>query len=416
MTIPGPAHPLDVDLADLADGVLGPGPAAAVRAHVDGCLLCRLKVLRLADAPPPGPPAPGTVLPRPAFTVPPADGAAEPVAGDLWLAGAEERLLVLVVRVTGDQVLVAPVTLDTEAAGEATVVVDAARSPFRTGLAVHPALAAVVPRAALTGRLATLAGAEELADLLVGPGPGLTKGAAGAGATDPRAQVAQALADGLAALAPPSLLDDLRDLRGPDCAVRPLAAWDDLPLAEAAGWRPLATLDELGVVLVLLDTPHGLVDPEDFEAARSVLTRLNATALVVLARDLSEEAEVFDAASLHAGIDVPSGAHTPPRPLISGLEAFDAVAKYLDQHSGARVMSAPTRAPLAPVHVLNLLRKAAEDAAADAARQGARFKIAPKRRGYESLAGDTHFSIATALEQAFEGGSVVAGLLDLSRQ
>jgi hypothetical protein len=168
-------------------------------------------------------------------------------------------------------------------------------------------------------------------------------------------------------------------------------------------------------VLVVFDTPHGLADDRDFDAARSVLTRLNATALVVLATGLSDTAEVFDSASLHAGIDVPSGAHTPPRPLIGGLVAFDAVSKFLDQHSGARAMSPPTRGPVGRVDVADLLHQAAAAAVADVVRQGGRFKIAPKRRGYESLA-TAPDRLGEALATAFTDGSVVDALQALAAE
>jgi hypothetical protein len=320
---------------------------------------------------------------------------------------------VLVRAVAGDRVTVAPVTFDVEAADDEAVIVE--QSPFRTAVAVHPALATEISRAALTAKVGTLA-------LTGRPGPPIT------GLSDPRLELRQHLASALAAFAEPTvvpeagappprpeqvrsaLIADLRDLRGRACAVRSLDGWGDLVLAEQRGWMPLATVDEVGVVLVVLDTPHGLEDELDFDAARSVLTRLNASALVVTTTALSELADVFDAAALHAGIDMPSGAHNPPRPLISGLVAFDAIAKFLDQHSGARAMSPPTRTAVTGVDVADVLRDAAAAAAADAARQGARFKIAPKRRGYESLAGAEDL-LAAALAQAFEGGSVVEALL-----
>lgn len=405
------SHPLDVDLADFVDGVLDAARVAQLEAHLDDCLLCRLKRRRLQGAPRPA--ERGGPLPAPAFDLPSFDPGAEPAVDDLWVAGGDDRLLVLVRSLAGDRVTVAPVTFDVEAADDEAVVVE--QSPFRTAVAVHPALATEVPRAALTARVGvlTLAG---------------TAGAAIAGLSDPRLELRQHLADRLGAMADPpvpvaghrppprpeqvrsTLIADLRSLRGRACVARTLDGWADLVLAERRGWVPLATVDEVGVVLVVFDTPHGLEDELDFDAARSVLTRLNASALVVLTGELSELADVFDAAALHAGIDMPSGAHNPPRPLISGLAAFDAIAKFLDQHSGARGMSAPTRSPLARVEVADVLRQAAAAAAADAARQGARFKIAPKRRGYESLAG-AEDAIAGALAQAFEGRSVVEALL-----
>lgn len=428
------SHPLDVDLADLVDGVLDATRAADVEAHLDGCLLCRLKRRRLEGAPAPAPvegpsgPLSGQRIPRgplpaPAFAVPALDAGGDPAVDDLWLAGTEDRLLVLVLGVAGDRVTAAPVTLDVEAADDEAVVVE--QSPFRAAVAVHPALATEIPRAALTARVGALGlpPAQGAARALAGH-----RGTAIAGPNDPRLELRQHLADRLAAFAGPppagagdapppraeqvrsTLIADLRSMRGRACAARAMDGWADLVLAEQRGWVPLVTVDEVGVVLVVLDTPHGLEDELDFDAARSVLTRLNASALVVLAGELSELADVFDAAALHAGIDMPSGAHNPPRPLISGLVPFDAVAKFLDQHSGTRAMSAPTRSPLARVEVADVLREAAAEAATGAARQGARFKIAPKRRGYESLAG-AEDAIAAALATAFEGGSVVEALL-----
>jgi hypothetical protein len=407
------SHPLDVDLADLVDGVLDAARAADVEAHLDGCVLCRLKRRRLEGAPAPG--RGSSALPAPAFDVAVFEPGGTPAVDDLWVAGENDRLLVLVVGVAGDRITAAPVTFDVEAADDETVVVE--QSPFRTPMAVHPALALEIPRAALTAKVGvlTLAGAA---------------GTPIAGPSDPRLEARQHLADRLATFADPpdagaadappprpeqlrsSLIADLRSMRGRACAARALDGWGDLVLAEQRDWTPLVTVDEVGVVLVAFDTPHGLEDELDFDAARSVLTRLNASALVVLTGELSELADVFDAAALHAGIDMPSGAHNPPRPLISGLVPFDAIAKFLDQHSGARAMTAPTRSPLALVDVADVLRDAAAAAVADVARQGARFKIAPKRRGYESLAG-AEDTIAGALATAFEGGSVVEALLAL---
>lgn len=409
MTRPGSAHPLDIELADLVDGAAGEPLATRLGAHLAGCFLCRVKLLRLTGAPPPG--AGGAALPCPAFVMPELDPSAEPTAGELWLAGGDERTLVLVVRATGDQVSVVPVTLDTEAADDGAVVVD--QSPFRAPLALHPDLATELPRAVLVARAATLVSPTGVAGLLApaGAGPAIT------GDDDPRIELRQHLTDRLAALAdaPSRLVADLRDLRGDACRVRPLGSWGDLDLAAAGGWVPLATVDEIGVVLVVLDTPHGLADEHDFDAARSVLTRLNASALVVLASGLSDTAEVFDAASLHAGIDMPAGAHTPPRPLIGGLVAFDAVSKFLDQHSGARAMSPPTRGPVGRVDVADTLRQAAAIAVADTVRQGGRFKIAPKRRGYESLAAAPD-RLGDALAAAFTDGSVVDALQALAAE
>ena len=196
MTSYGSAHPLDVDLADLVDGIADAARAGQLDAHLADCLLCRIKVLRLSGAPPPSASAPGEwgPLPSPAFTVPTVELGCDPVPGELWLAGDDdERALVLVVRAAAGRALVAPVTLDVETADDEAVLVDMDHSPFPAGIAVHPVQATELPQAVLVGRVATLVTPAELPSLLTPAG-----GQAVAGADDPRLQVRQALADRLA--------------------------------------------------------------------------------------------------------------------------------------------------------------------------------------------------------------------------
>ena len=411
---PGPPHPLDTDLAD-------DPPSAEVDAHVTDCRECRARQGRLRHAPPA---ALGLDLDRAlpsvefGFAVPAWSTAAtgEPGVGEVWRTAGDERLLVLVLRGMVDgRVLVAPATFDVEAADDETLVADAA------GIAVHPRLAIEVPRTTLVDRMGSL-------DLT-----GARAGPAVVGADDPRIEIRQVLADRLGSLedqppdpasrdgAPPrplthlrsALIGDLRSWRGPACGVRPLHDWGDVLLAHRAGWEPVATIDEVGIVLVVFDTPHGLADDADFDAARSVLTRFNATAVVALARAVSDTAEVFDSSSLNYGIDAPSGHHTPPRPLISGLAPFDAIAKFLDQTTGMKAAAAtPSRGPVTRVDVDVILREAVEAAVADAVRQGPKFRIAPKRRGYESIAGAEE-ALAAALRHSFGAGFDAEELLGL---
>ena len=437
-------HPLDVDLADLVDGVLDDDRAARVEAHLTECLSCRVKLDRLLGAAA-APPVTDRSLPSPTFLVPTGEGgdANGPVTrGDLWLAGSDVRILVVVVDVVvdvrgdgdgdddgdgdGGRILVAPVTFDIEAADDETRIVDGGDSPLQTALAVYPRLATELPREALGQRIATFGPGAVVADLG-------RPGAAIVDASDPRLEVRQHLADRLGSIEeqPPdpgtatdapllgpehvrsSLISDLRALRGGTCSIRPLLDWGDVLPARRAGWEPIATIDEVGIVLVVFDTPHGLVDDADFDAARAVLTRSNGTALVVLARELSDLAEVYDSSSLNHGIDAPSGRHTPPRPLISGLSPFDAIAKFLDQTTGARATAPASRGPVTRVDVGEILREAAGAALVEAVRQGSRFKTVPKRRGYESLADDAE-PFEAALGRAFGPGTVVEGLLDLA--
>jgi hypothetical protein len=412
-------HPLDIDLADFAGDLLDEAQREALEDHLGGCLLCRIKVRRLRDAlgePPEARyPAPsgadvsagtGAGLSVTAPRVCVADVSAGRLApGQLWAAGNGERLLVLVLREGNGRVLVVPVTFDVPGADDETIVVEAALSPFEMAIAVYPALAAELPRFSLVACFGQLVEAGDVDRLLAGALPGTARGEPIDGPTDPRLEFRQMLADylgalegiapgpGIAADAPPAgperlaaaLAAELADRRGQRCRFYRLSSWEELVLASSKGWTPVATVDELGTVLVVFDTRSGLASGDDFNAAVSVLTRYNATAVVVLATALGPNAELFDAASLSYGIGVPSGQARPPAPLLSGLAPADAIAKFLDQSSAWSRASWPGRASTAPSDVTATLSRSAAWAIEEVVRKGRRAKIAPKAAGYASV-------------------------------
>lgn len=422
MTFSASAHPLDVDLADLADGLADEELVERLAEHLAICLLCRIKLRRLREAAGTVQASPETEdreastaetrpFVAPLFFVPEETAVSDvrevPAPGQVWAAGGDEQVLVLVVRVVEERVFVAPVTFDAEAADEETVVVGADRSPLREPLAVYPALAMDVPGDALRSRLGVLAAANDLDSLLDGSLPGTSRGTPIVGPTDPRLELRQLLADRLGSLEPiapdpdmnadaprpgldqvaSELASALRQWRGSACKVRRLRAWDDVALAHARHWVPIATVDEVGVLLVVFDTPIGLRGDLDFDAARSVVTRFNASAVVVLTTALNDLAAVFDPSTLSYGIDVPSGERTPPRPWLSELTPFDAISKFLEEYSGLAASSWPRRSSVPRVNVARLLSEQASAAIADAVRQGERAKIPQKSRGYTSVAG-----------------------------
>jgi len=411
-------HPLDMDLADFAGDLVDEARREALEDHLGGCLLCRIKVRRLRDAlgEPPEARYParsgadvsagiGAGLSVMAPRVSVADVSAGRLApGQLWAAGNGERLLVLVLREGNGRVLVVPVTFDVPSADDETIVVEAALSPFEMAIAVYPALPAELPRFSLVACFGQLVEAGDVDRLLAGALPGTARGEPIDGPADPRLEFRQMLADhlgalegiapgpGIAADAPPAgperlasvLAAELRDRRGQRCRLYRLSSWEGL-LAGSKGWAPVATVDELGTVLVVFDTRSGLASGDDFNAALSVLTRYNATAVVVLATSISPNAELFDAASLSYGIGVPSGETSPPAPLLSGLAPADAIAKFLDQSSAWSQTSWPGRASTAPSDVIATLSRSAAWAIEEVVRKGRRAKIAPKAAGYASV-------------------------------
>jgi hypothetical protein len=440
-------HPLDVDLADFAGDLVEEARREALEDHLGGCLLCRIKVRRLRDAlgEPPEPRYParsaagvsaatGAGLSVTAPRVSVADVSAGLLApGQLWAAGNEERLLVLVLREGNGRVLVVPVTFDVPGADDETIVVEAALSPFEMAIAVYPMLAAELPRFSLVACLGQLVDAGDVDQLLAGALPGTARGEPVDGPADPRLEFRQMLADQLRALeevrpdariaagAPAAgpgrlasvLAAELRDRRGQRCRLYRLGSWERLVSAYSKGWTPVATVDELGTVLVVFDTRSGLASGDDFNAAISVLTRYNATAVVVLATSLGPGAELFDAASLSYGIGVPSGEVSPPAPLLSGLAPADAIAKFLEQSSSWSDASWPGRASTAPSDVIATLSRSAAWAIEEVVRKGRRAKIAPKAAGYaaaELLARD----LDDVLRGALAGDHVAQRLSDLA--
>jgi len=442
----GLRHPLDVDLADLAGGLIELSQREELEQHLSECLLCRIKLRRLRDAlgqEEPAPrPARGSsepveeVVAWPRFVIPTTKTATlvdRRAPGQLWGSGDEDQVLVLVVRQVDDRALVVPVTFDALSADNETVVVDAALSPFGVSLAVYPMLATELPQSVLVALFGELVAAPDVDQLLAGSLPGTGRGEPIGGATDPRLEFRQMLVDRLAALeavspdpdvaadAPPprperlaqGLVVELRNRRGEACKVHRLGSWEELILAYSKGWSPIAMVDEFGTVLVVLDTPSGLVEDADFNAAMSVLTRFNASAVVVLVTQLSHTAEVFDAASLSYGIGVPSGETSPPGPILSGLAPVDAISKFLDQNSAWSASAWASRGSASPSNVIATLSRSAASALEEVARQGRRARIAPKVAGYESIEHLVH-DLDEVLRGALTGEPVAERLANLA--
>lgn len=442
----GVRHPLDVDLADLAGDLVDEAQRQALEDHLSGCLLCRIKLRRLRGAlgePPEArrPAQSGADVSTGIHAWP--SGAAPRVTvaevtvdrlrpGQLWAAGNEERLLVLVLSEGSERVSVVPVTFDVPAADDETIVAEAAFSPFEIPVAVYPVLATDLPRVSFVACFGQLVDAGDVDQLLAGALPGTTRGEPIDGPTDPRLEFRQMLTDRLEALhemarepsiaadAPPAgserlasaLAAVLQDRRGQLCRLYRLSSWAGL-FVGSKGWTPIATVDELGTVLVVFDTRTGLASGDDFNAAISVLTRYNATAVVVLATSLSPNAELFDAASLSYGIGVPSGETRPPTPLLSGLAPADAIVKFLDQSSSWSEASWPARASTAPSDVIGALSRSTASAIEEAVHKGRRAKIAAKAAGYaavELLARD----LEDVLRDALAGDHVARRLADLA--
>jgi hypothetical protein len=212
-------------------------------------------------------------------------------------------------------------------------------------LAIFDDLAVSLPIAALAERVIPRSKVDLLA--LTDRDEGVSRGTPIRSPADPRLEVRQYLVDRLTALdpydvergdeddpaddTPPRvalLRDELLLHRGPNCDVQEMHT---LPRGTTTpvGWTGVAHVSDFTVRLIVIETPNGLQEEQDFTAAQALVTRLAASAMAVCT-PYSDTADVYDTPALFRAFQLPEGTRSSA-PTIAGLWLPDAVAKYLDQ-------------------------------------------------------------------------------------
>lgn len=230
------AHPLDSDLLDFVEGALPAAESLPIDEHLADCILCRIKRQRLANVPPvdlTG--ARGLALPTfSPIRSEPLDGS-EAVRGDLWTTASEDSAIVLIrsVRENDWGIVVVPVILDVEVADSGALVLDEIASPLDTPIAIYERMTISLPLSALAARIVPARPGIDLWALAAGD-PGVTRGSGLQGATDPRVELRQYLADRLVALDPHTAGDATDDHEANDSSA---GEQSDDESSEASGSR-----------------------------------------------------------------------------------------------------------------------------------------------------------------------------------
>lgn len=424
------AHPLDTDLFDLIEGSLDAASARLVQSHLEGCLLCRIKRQRLSDAPPIEF-ADVSDLAVPAFTLVDVQDAPSRDAkrGELWLTAGDEAIMVLVRTVRtapAHGLVVVPVTLDVEAADDETLVLDETSSPLAVAVAIYEHLTISIGSHALRTRVMPVRDVD-LFSIGVGD-PGVSRGSAIDGPTDPRLEIRQYLTDRLTALDPlgpeepedaeSASIDDIflemvqhLDLtRGAEASVDPLQL---LGVELPEGWTGIAIIQELTVRVAVIDTPHGLTDAVDLKAAEAVFGRCSVSGLAVCSSEFSDMADMYDYSGLVSRLLVDAGVRASG-PLFA-LPAKEAVAKFLDQKIAIPTtpMSSTTRGAAVDAQAIMSIKLA--DALAAVVTRGRKATIASKADGYTAV-GSSQEALDRVLQQAFTDDFDVQSVVDVANE
>ena len=426
-------HPL---LSELRDAVFGAGDVAAVQAHIESCLGCRVRMARIRQHGGVVSAAPNVVqaVVDASAVVPgvqalvSASADTEPEAGELWRVGDEdEALLVWVRRNFGDGAVdVVPVVLDADFADEYSVLVDPADSPLTVDLALLVSLRVHVHRAAFLDRIGSLDVSGRVEDVAAA----IRAGAPVAGSSvaaivsddDERIEYRQALRDLLADWSPSAWLSREHPSSpqsspgGGEASVDGQAEIERMQhevaaRVESAWCLPVAS-DRFvfadGLVLTalfmvdFLDTAVFVGSVGSLTAALAVQDALlasceRATALhpdadavcIVEVRD-EWPCVLYSRASMRPAYELPAGRWSEPRPILEGFGLLDTLWKHLD--GAVNVWDATERAARGsgPAAITDLASGHAR-AAIDRVRQQGRRALQPaKKVAWSGLPDDLH--------------------------
>lgn len=419
-------HPVDTDLGDLIDGTLDERSSRAVEEHLKGCVLCRIKRQRLADAPPvefTG--LLGARLPD-FFPVEMVESpSAAPTPGELWLTEGETGVIVLIRKVVGGDLgtVVVPVIFDVEVADSGTLVLDAETSPLGVPIAIYDRMLSSLPTRVLRSRVVPVRDVD-LLNLVAGE-HGITRGSQLSGPGDPRHEVRQYVSDRLTVLAPVDEDDDEDDLPTTSHGAEYAVVRRDLENLREDGlfvdrcpaltlcpsdWIGLGRVTRRYQTIAVIGTPAGLVDDADYVAAARFVARESMSAVAVCPRD-GETVDLYPPEGLYQGYVLPGG-ELNRAPFISGFGLYDSVHKFLGTRETWNVPAASDSGPVESINVAELLGSLILEETEKLATENVRTE---KREGWRRVA-DRGSRLAEVMRHELDGTFEPARLADIAAE
>lgn len=440
-------HPL---LRELRDMLLDGGDVPSIRAHLDECLACRVRMARIAHADGLRMPSPdvfqgivdaSTAIPV-AVNIPVDRSHVDPERGELWRIGGDEALLAWVRKNFHDGAVdIVPVVLDAELADELTVIVDEANSPLAVELGAMVALRTHVHRDAFINRLGSLDIAEEIEDAIAAIREGRSAtarvGSPVESDSDDRIEYRQALRDLLNELSPsrwpgralpmgapatfsPTVATaDLQSqiqhrIRAARCMRLPI---DQLEIGPGRSLQPLFKVAYLNtsVVVVSVDSLNdALVDEVALIRAcqRAMDSSPDADAVCVAEPGAEWNCVLYSTASMRGALELPHGRSVGPEPILVGFGVVDTLSKYLE--GAAPAWEVTERAPrgLGAINLAETAGRHVRLSLAGIEQQGRSARQAAKRATWTALPTGLEGHVLRFITAVIESDSAATAVSD----
>jgi hypothetical protein len=433
-------HPTTTELHDALSGL---GDLAAISAHLDECIACRVWSARLAQSAQLE--APGShaieAIARASQTVAglgsisDADTDGEPKEGELWRVGQSEAALVWVRKNFGDGVVDSvPVVLDTNFADEQSVLVPAGLSPLMVDLAAMTALRTHLDVGAFINRIGTLDVAGQIEEVIQAARQGRTSempvGSPIVSDDDDRLEYRQALRDVLAGLTPTAW----RAIRG-TVPASPAMSSDRgeeamrAAVAERLWGSACSVLDRVRVPVgnqqlqslfkvVYLDTSVVVGAVESIERAASAATSLAEACEALVASSPDADAVcvaepsgdwpcmLFTRASLRPAVQLPFGNDVEPAPILWGLGLVDTLWKHLEGAAPAWEVAEGASRGLGSFDLADIAFRNAQFSIAATEGKGRRALQPAKKAAWSALPSDLAERVANFVGAVVDPSSV----------